>query len=286
MRTPPLPFIALVSLASLAACGRDRAGPGPAEADRATVLATVNGVTITDADVKQRSRRAVTGGGPSHEQSGNVLQTIVRDELIYQKAVELGLDRQPEYRQRVDDLEAQLRAFRRQELGAIYRRHVQQQAAVTDAEAQAYFDENAAFIRTRFHVRQIFYKGRYPDIARDQQDLKSGMPFEQVASRRFAGVALEGRPPWDLGELYWFQLPPAWRGIVDRLEPRQVSDIIKGEGERSWVVELAGKRTDPAITFATERERIVEALRQRKADALYDAMLAELKDKARIVYSK
>ena len=93
----------------------------------------------------------------------------------------------------------------------------------------------------------------------------------------------EGNAPWDLGELAWYQLPPAWRGIVDRLEPGQVSDVIKGEGERYWVVKLVGKRVDPAVSFETERERIETVLRQRKADALFGRLLAEMKAKARIV---
>ena len=282
MRTPTILFVAVVWAA--AACGRE-GGPGPkrAIAGQAKVLATVNGVPITEDDLTQRSKSALAG---AHELSGNVLQTIVRDELIYQKAVELGLDGEEEYRHKLDALEAQLRAFRRREMSALYRRHVQQQAAVTDPEARAYFDKNASSIQTRFHVLQLFYRGKYQEVVKDQADLKSGTPFAEVASRRLAGVPISGKPPWDLGEMSWFQMPPPWRGIVDRLEPGQVSEIIKGENDRFWVIALAGKRIDPAITFATERERIVEGLRQQKADALYDTMLAEMKQKAKIVYSK
>jgi hypothetical protein len=215
-----------------------------------------------------------------------VLQTIVREELIAQKAAQLGLDSDPEYRRRLETLEAQVRAFRRQELGALYRSHVQAQAAVTDAEAQAYFEKNAALIRTRFHVLQLFAKGGPADLLRDHQDLQRGVPFEQVAARRFPGLPAGLKPPWDLGELHWTQLPPAWVGVVDRLEPGQFSDVVKGEHERYWVVQLAGKTVDPAVTLATEKERIVEALRRQKAAALYDELLAELTAKASIEYTR
>ena len=84
----------------------------------------------------------------------------------------------------------------------------------------------------------------------------------------------------------WNQMPQSWQGVVDLLEPGQVTDIIKGENDRYWVIKLANKRVDPQITFTTEKERLVEILRQQKADALYNSMLAEMKEKAKIVYQK
>lgn len=292
LRTPTLLLVA-ASMASLAACGERRPPPPrAAAAPREKVLATVNGVPITERDVAQRARQAVTGGGTGHEapaeaSAAGVLQTLVRDELISQQATRLGLDQEPGYRLRLEELEAQVRAFRRQELAVLYRQYAQQHAAVTDAEARAWFEENAPFVRTRLHVLQILYKGRPAELERDRQDVQRGTPFEEVAWRRFEGLPrTTPRPPWDLGELRWFQLPPSWRGVVDRLEPGQVSGIIRGEGDRSWVVKVAGKVQDPAVTFDTEKERIVELLRQRKAIELQDRLLAEAKARASITYSK
>ena len=286
LRTPRVPFLAIVSVAFLASCGRGRDSDRRAVAAGVKVLATVNGVPITERDVEHRSKPALMGGVPGHDAPGNVLQTVVRDELIYQKAVQLGLDREEEYLQRLENLEAQVRAFQRQEMSSRYRRYVQEHAAVTESEAREYFEKNASVIQTKFHILQIFLRGKYPEILNDHQAVKGGTPFEEVAWRRFAGFPREGKPPWDLGELSWHQLPPSWRGVVDRLEPGQVSDVISGENERFWMIKLAGKRVDPAITFATEKERIGEALRQKKADELHARMLAEMKDKASIVYSK
>lgn len=282
MRTPKLPLVALLSLSVLAACdprGRD----GRASAFK--VLATVNGVPITERDVAHRAMRPGVAAMRGHEVSGDLLPAVVQDELVYQRAVELGLDRDPEYRKRIEDLETQVRALQRQEMATRFRAWVQQQAKVTEAEARAYFEQNAAVVRTKFHVQQIFYRGKNEQIVADRADLRSGAPFEEVAWRRFTGVPREGKAPWDLGELAWHQLPPAWRGVVDRLEPGQVSEVIQGEGERFWVVKLVAKRLDPAASFESERERIDAALRQRKSDELYGRALAEVKAKARIVTS-
>jgi hypothetical protein len=282
LKTSTLSLVAVVSTALLAACGERRS----AEGGGLEVLATVNGVPITERDVAHRTERPGTPAMPGHEPAaaGNALPTIVQDELVYQRAVELGLDRDPEYLRRVADLEAQVRTFRRQQMTMRVRAWAQEQVKVTEQEARDWFDRNAALVTTRFHVLQIFYRGRAEQILADRADIRSGAPFEEVAWRRFDGVPRQGKAPWDLGELAWHQLPPAWRGVVDQLEPGQVSEVIR-DGDRAWVIKLAAKRVDPALGFATERERIDTALRQRKAEAQYASVVAEARKRAKIVYT-
>lgn len=278
LRTPTHVVVVVAAIASLSACGKR-----PAPDGRPRTLARVNGVEITQADLDERTRRAPTGGG--HDALGNVLQTVVREELIAQKAAQLGLDQEAGYRASLEALEAQVRAFRRQQLGELYRTWALGRASPTEAEARAWFDRNAELVRTRFHVLQILRRNEPAEIARDREELKAGTPFAEVAARRFPELPPGTRAPWDLGELSWVQIPPAWRGVLDRLEPGQVSDVIQGEGGRAWVIQLVGKRADPSISFETEKDRIVQLLRQENAARVYDGFLAELREKATITYA-
>jgi peptidyl-prolyl cis-trans isomerase C len=278
--TVAIPFAAVAFLLS---CGRPTP---PASTAGARVVATVNGVPLTEADLDQRTRRTPAPGAPGHDVSANVLQTLVREELVAQRAVALGLDREPGYRAQLDQMEAQVRAFKRQQLAVLYRTWAQGQAAPTDADARAWFDRNADFVRTRFHVLQIMRRGELAELQREREALSAGTPFEKVAARRFPDLPASVKQPWDLGEMAWNQIPPAWRGVVDRLEPGQVSDVVAGDAGRAWILKLQAKRVDPAITFETEKDRIVDALRQQRAAELYDAALADLKAKATIVYAK
>ncbi len=284
-------FIAALLTASLLACGEKReANRKPETGPQARVLATVNGVPITEHDLKQVLRRGGGGHGgespKSPEASPNVLQNLVRDELIYQRSVELGLDKDEEYRRKRDEAEAQLRASLRQEMSTLFRRHVGKNFEVTDGEVKAYFDKNRKTLQTTFHVWQLFYRGGDPRMARDLQDLKSGVPFEKVAARPFPDLPKGMPPPWDLGDLHWNQIPEPWQSVLDRLAPGQVSELIQGPRDRSWVIKLVKKTVDPRITLATEKEKIAEIVKKQKADTLYDRMLAEMKDKAKIVYPK
>lgn len=280
-------FIAAVLMASLVSCSENREAKQKADADpQVKVLATVNDVPITEYDMEQRLKRAAHGEMINPTATQNVLQTLVRNELIYQKSLGLGLDKNPEYRKKLYEAEAQFRAWQRQEISALYVRHIRSKVEVKDAEAQEYFEKNSKRIQTKFHVWQIFYRGESDEINKQYQDLKSGIPFEKVASRRFPNLPKNIKAPWDLGYLHWSQIPPPWQGIIDRLEIGQMSDIIKGANNRFWVIKLVNKMVDPKITFATEKERIVEALYKQKTDELYENMLNEMRTKAKIVFQK
>jgi len=157
---------------------------------------------------------------------------------------------------------------------------------VTDQEAKEYFEKNSKRIQTKVHIWQIFYKGDEARIAEDYKELKSGKSFEKVASKRFPILPKGMQAPWDLGDMHWSQIPPFWAGSIDRLEPGQMSDIIKGPNDRFWVIKVVGKTVDPNITFATEKGKIVEGLRKQKADELHETMLGQMRSKSKIVFPK
>lgn len=274
-------------MAALFSCGEKReANPKSGSDVQGKILATVNGVPITEYDMRQILRRVPHGEKASPEPTQIVLETLVRNELIYQQSLELGLDKNPQYRAKISEVEAQLRAFQRQEMSLRYIEYIKDKAKVSDSEAQEFFEKNSKRIQTKFHVWQIFSRGAEAQIAQARKDLTSGIPFEKVAARQFPKLPKGMAAPWDLGYLYWFQIPPYWQGAIDRLEPGQVSDIIKGPGGRFWVIKLVNKTVDPKITFATQKERIVEVLKTQKADALYESMLSEMRKKSKITFSK
>jgi hypothetical protein len=287
LKKPTALPIAIFLITTLAACGEKREANRKTDSDAlGKVLATVNGVPITEYDVKQSLRRVGHGGEGNPETSRNTLEAIVRSELLYQQSIELGLDKNPEYRRRLAEAEAQLRTFQRQEMERLHREHIRNKAVVTDPEAREHFERNAKNIQTKYHIWQIYYRGEESRITEDYADLKRGMPFEKVASKRFPKLPKGMKAPWDLGFLYWFQIPPYWQDALGRLESGQASDIIKGPNERFWVIKVVSKTADPKITFDTEKGKIVEVLQQRKTEELHDAMVDQMRAKSKIVFPK
>jgi len=282
-----VPLIAVFLIGSLFSCGEKKEANRKTDSDvQGKVLATVNGVPITEYDVKQSIKKAVHGEQLTPEATQNVLQVLVRNELIYQQSIELGLDKNPEYRRKLEEVEAQLRAYKRQEISTLYRGYIKNKAEVTDSETKEYFEKNSNRIQAKVHLGQIYYKGEEARIAEDYKELKSGKSFEKVASKRFPNLPKGMNAPWDLGYLHWSQIPPYWQDSIDRLKPGQVSDIIKGPNKRFWLIKLVDRTVDPNITFATEKEKIVEVLRKQKADELSETMLSQMRAKSKIIYPK
>ncbi|MDO8739525.1 peptidyl-prolyl cis-trans isomerase [Candidatus Deferrimicrobium sp.] len=282
-----VPLIAVFLITSLFSCAEKKEANQKTDSDvQGKILATVNGVPITEYDVKRNIKRVAHGEKVTPEATQNILQTLVRNELIYQQSIELGLDNNQEYRRKLSEVDAQFRDYKKQEISNLYREYIKNKAAVTDSEAKEYFEKNSKRIQTKFHVWQIYYRGEEARIAEDYKELKSGKSFEKVASKRFPNLPKGMKAPWDLGYLYWSQIPAFWQGSIDRLEPGKVSDIIKGPNERFWVIKLVDKMVDPKITFATEKERIVEVLRKQKTDELSETMLSRMRTKSKIIFPK
>jgi hypothetical protein len=290
LKTPGILSMAVLVTAAafLVSCGEKREAERKKYADvQGKVLAAVNGVQITDTDMRvAQGKVAGHGMGASPDAARNVLETLVREELVYQKSLELNLDGAPEYRRKLHEIEAQVKAFQRQEMARRFREYVRGEAGVTDSEAREYFEKNRNRIQSKYHVWQMFYRGEESRMKEDLKDLKSGMPFEKVAARRFPKLPENMKAPWDMGYLRWNQVPLPWKDVVDRLEPGQSSDAIDGGNGRFWVIRLVEKSVDPNVTFDAEKEAIVSLLREQKSEELYKSLLGEMERKSKIIYAK
>jgi len=289
-----LTLLATVVLRPTLACGQNQSTSAESQAagtpaqppDSAKdVLATVNGAPIGEADV----RLALSGGGhdrevpPEHRK--NVLEVIIRQELIYQRAVELGLDANASYQEKLRRMEAQINAFKRKELSELFWRELAGAATISEAEAKKYFAENATRIRTELHVWQILQR-KEGLIEQARNDLEQGASFEEVARRRFPKLPKTDRAPWDLGYLRWNQVPEAWRSVVYDLKKGEVSGVIRGPNNRFWIIQLMDKRENPDITFKSAKASIMEVLKNAKIQELREKTDRDLRAKASIVYSQ
>jgi parvulin-like peptidyl-prolyl isomerase len=291
--------VTLVLLATLAfgppvACGQNQSGSTatiaggmqtPPPESLKGPIATVNGTVIGDEDI----RAALSGGAhdkelPSQHRK-NVLDAIIQRELARQKAVELGLDSNGKYQEKLRRMEAQLNAFKRRELSELFWQETAGKVEISEAEAEKYFKENASRIRTEFHVWQIL--GRKEGlIERSLKELEQGKPFDEVARKRFPKLPKSAGTPWDLGYLRWKQVPEAWQGVVDDLEKGEVSGVIRGPNNRFWIIKLIDKRENPDITFESIKPTIMEVLKNAKIEKLRKQVEEDLRAKANIVHSR
>jgi parvulin-like peptidyl-prolyl isomerase len=251
------------------------------------VLATVNGVPITEEEVRYAS-----AGMGSHEMGRravnekDVLEAIIQQELIYQRAIKLGLDADPTYQRDLRKLDVEVKAFKRRMLSRIFLgREIPRRAQVSDAEARKYYEKNATRLRTEFKLWQILKRNK-DQIDQVLKDLARGERFEDVAGKGLPKLPAGVNKPWDLGYLRWVQLPEPWREVVYALKPGQRSGIIQGPNNRFWIIKLIDRRENPAVSFENSKASISKRLRADKLQRLREEIGRELQQKAHITYAK
>jgi hypothetical protein len=246
---------------------------------------TVNGVPITEADIRQETKGDVHGALPDEGKRKAIVELLVKRELLRQQALARGLDTQPEYLQRRIALDAQIRAFERNELPQALLRAELAAAQVTEAEARAWFDANKDRVATEVHVKQLMAKTRAQADALHAQ-LEAGTPFDDVARTLLPGIEVGPKAPWDLGFLRFSQMAPQWLPVVFDVPDGKHSRVIEGTGQP--ILDSAG----PGKTAGREPSRsspspraFVERMRGERAAERQAAIETQARANAKIVFT-
>ena len=212
------------------------------------VVVTVNGLAITEADVQLGLKASGHGTEASPaERRKALISGLIHDELLRQKAVELGLEPEGAAADEVTRLKTQLSAARRRALAEAYFKQLAKKAEPTDAQAREFFEKNQALLRSEYRLSQILLRDE-AQITRAHEELLAGATFEDVARRQFPGLPDGVGLPWELGALGWKQLPDPWRPVLETLAPGQSSGVIRGPGNRFWIIKLIERRfSDSAL---------------------------------------
>lgn len=281
------PFaVAIVSIAvlSCSSSSAPRTRPAQVAAVGPDVLATVNGVAITQADVELATSSGPSPHGGAAPRPQDMLNHIVRQEVLAQRAVAAHLDRNEQFQQELAGRQAQLAAWTRDHLSELYQeREASRRPQISEADARRYYDQNTTRIRTETRIGQILYR----DEARIQQalsDLRAGRSFDEVAAGRYPSVPDLANKPWEIDYLRWNQLPEQWRPVIDGIAVGQTSDVIRGTNNRFWIIKVLGRRENPELTFEATRPIITQMLQQeRRVEALSHLDEDALRS-ARVVY--
>jgi len=288
MRTRRLK-IAAVSLAVLAMLGgacKSKDGNNAADEGKpdpgTIVLVTVNGTDITQADLDFWLMRGHTREF-SQAEKDKVLERLIETELVYQKGLKLGLDKNPRYLESVRRQELQLRAMQRGEMmRMVHNQEVLAKVQVSEEEAKKFFDENAAILKTEWHLASLVF----PDMAKAQEaadQIKQGKKFEDVA-KTMPGPPMnpQSRPAWDLGFMDWIRIPAEWHNALFALKPGEVSPVIQGERTGIRIFKLIEKRENQKADFTVLRGGIMMRLRETRMEDAFKLYKEELRKSATI----
>jgi parvulin-like peptidyl-prolyl isomerase len=259
------------------------AGPVSASADPDDpLLATVNGTPITKTDV---DFWLLGGHGQkvTPELRQQALEQRIEIELMYQRGLELGLDKDKKYRAMIQGQAIKLEAAKRKEMARrVANLEIAAKLEITDQDTRAYFDQHKDTLTSEFHLAALTFPG--PQAAEAAlKDLQAGKPFESLAPKTSAAAPKGSKPGWDLGFLKYNQMPAEWTEAVSGLQPGQLSGIVHGQRTGIRILKLIERRPDPNATFDSLKGVIMNRLRDKLAQQKSQEYIQQLKAKATIV---
>lgn len=216
--------------------------------------------------------------GMTPEIAQRVLERLIEDELLVQRALELGLAR-------VDNRV-------RKDLTTAMIESIVAEADVgepDEAAVQKFYDERLDFFRSpdRMHVRQIWCRASsvgdanaaFERAQQASQRLRSGDDFNQVHDE-LGDSELAALPDTflPLGKLADYLGPTALR-TVQTLGIGEVSDPVRSTSGYH-VLQLVGRQSDGARSLAEIRPQVLQEMRRSAADQALRTYIDELRAQA------
>lgn len=281
----------LVIASLLVACGDSTETAPPTEAstsldkkrDVTDVIATVDGAPVGSEDLADHARRNRPADGKAHtpEERRALLDQVVTDELLFQKALDEGLYHDATVRRKLVHL------LLRQE---VYDQV--NQADLTEEELRAYYDAHQAdfVVGERVQARRIVI-----EIGDDRAaaEKKAGEILAQVKASpaRFTEIAkTESSGPFqrrggDLGFVPREGKPGVEPEVIEHAFS-MAKDEIGGPFEVNGafhILQVVNRRDAVERTYEQMKGSVMRMVKQQKFDELRDAYIEELKTKVKIV---
>ncbi len=244
--------------------GRQTPDPGP-------VVARINGEPlyrrVFDTYLPPDYQKVLTS-----EEKHEYFDRWVNTELIYEEALRRNLGPTPEILARAEQLKKDLVADR------FVQRVLAERAIVTDEEVRRYYDEHIDEYTKEYRVSHIVVGTR--EDAEKVLELLKKRTFSWVARRysldRHTGIG------GDLGFLSKGNMIPEFEPVVFHMQVGEISDIVESEfGYHILKLTAVRNMRDP-IDYEEAAQDISRKLLLAKRQAVYDSLVAALREKADI----
>ncbi len=259
------------------ACSRQQIeGKGPDN-----ILAVVNGEPVTEDDLAMVLD--VHGRRQSPEARREAVSGLIDRELLYQRGLELGLDKDAKYRDMVRIMEMRLREASRAEMARrVMSTQIASRVAVSEEDVRRYYEKHEEQITTEVRLLIV----NVPDEQAGQRVLervRTGQTFEKAAAEQPLQPLRAGASARDSGFLPWNQVPAEWADAIYGLEADAVSTVLNSRRTGACIVKLIEKRKNKDAAFDRMSASIMTRLRDQRVQDEYDRYVADLRNRAKII---
>jgi len=239
--------------------------------DTSPVLARVNQETLTEREflyfLPEDYRNVLTT-----EEFQEYLDRWITTQLLYDAGVKSGLVV-------ASDIEARLEQYRKDLVAdQLVQKVIHDHVTVSEEEIRAYYDAHEKEYATDVRVSHILV-----NTLEEAEDVKS-----QIGKRSFAYLARKysidkhSGSGGDLGYLSKGSMIPEFESVVFELQLGEVSDIIESEFGYHLLKIVDIRDARYKLEFEDARMEIANDLILEKREAVYDSLIASLRDDADI----
>lgn len=258
-------------LTALAACQPNGATPA-AGSDTSAVVATVNGTPITenflDTYVKALSQGKASASTITAEQRTQVVDQLIRTELVAQQAEKEGLDKQSE-------TSNELAVTRLDILQRTEAEHMFKDKPPTDQELHTEYETQVATLsKTEYHAHHILVATE-PFAQSVIARLNKGEKFDDLAKKESMDSSKDSG-----GDLGWFTPDHMEKPFADAVATLKPGEYTKTpvQTRYGWhVIELVEVRPLQPPAFDQVKQRLTQILEAKKFKAFTDDLLAKAK---------
>ncbi len=265
-------LLVLLAVSAVTGCG----GKDKADSKAKTqVVAKVNGSEITVHQINFALQRlAPQNEAQAKEASKQVLRALVEQEMLYQKALEAKLDRDPQVVQALE-------FSRRQYLAQAYLARQVKPAKPGDADIRAYYKQHPEL----FEQRRVY---RTQDMAaamnaEQQAELQKELEKSQKSLTDIAQWLKARNIPFKAVNSVRApeQVPPDFLSRIAKLKDGQIGTLSSPEG--TLVILMVGSQAQP-VTEAQAKPAIEKFLSNQKNLELASAEMKKVRDASKIEY--
>jgi parvulin-like peptidyl-prolyl isomerase len=260
----------------------------------AAVLATVNGDEITSDEVNKVLLEGTQGRFDSlptdkqNELRQRIIEGMIAQELVYDDAQKTGVLDTKEYKQELDNLVSRLKV----QLAAKVWEQQQFESIKIDAkEVKAYFDANPdEFVdKEKIHARHILVKteAEANAIIKSMKGLSGDrLRNEFIAQAKSKSTGPSAAKGGDLGYFPRGQMVPSFNDAAFAMKEGTISSTPVQSQFGYHVIYVEDKKAAKKLGFDDVKNFIEQRLKMDKFKAYMDKKMADLRAKAKIVYTK
>lgn len=249
--------------------------PVAAKPDPNTVVGTINGQNITEADLElaEQDLGQQFAQLPPEQKRAAAMSAVIEIRLMAAEAKAKGFDKDPDFVRRLAFLNER----------ALHSRVVDQEVAakITDADIRAAYDKQVAATppATEVRARHILVKTKEEADA-ILKDLDGGKSFEDIAKEKSTDPG-SGANGGDLGYFGQGQMVPEFEKAAFALEPGQYTKTPVQSQFGFHIIKLEDKRQQQPPPFDQVKDQFRSpVLRER-----YFALVKSLRDAAKVEIS-